>query len=309
MVDASIFEAKGRFHKGNLHTHSTNSDGVLSPQDVCKAYAEQGYDFICLSDHFIGPYNYPISDCTPFHTNRFTTILGAEVHSGAQENGAVWHILAVGLPKDFAPSNSPTFFANDDQESGAEIAQRARDAGAYVAIAHPHWSLLSQNDARTITAAHAVEVYNHGCEVECDRGYGLHTLDQLLSEGCRLNLCATDDAHFAFDDYFGGWVMVKAEENTPEALLEALKKGHNYSTQGPDFHNITILEDKVLVTCSPVSSVSVMSNGTPSSVKFGDEMSEIEVPLKRVKGSPWVRVVLSDREGKKAWSNPIWAEG
>jgi len=308
MGNTSLFTAPGRFYKGNLHTHSTNSDGALSPQDVCKAYADKGYDFICLSDHFIGRYNYPISDCAPFHTNRFTTILGAELHSGAQENGAIWHILAVGLPKNFAPSNALTFIASDEQETGPEIAQRARDAGAYVAIAHPHWSLLTQNDARSVTAAHAVEVYNHGCEVECDRGYGLHPLDQLLSEGHRLNLCATDDAHFAVNDYFGGWVMVKAKENTPEALLEALKKGHNYSTQGPDFHNITILKDKVLVTCSPVSCVSVMSSSTSVSVKFGKEMSEIEIPLGRIKGAPWVRVVLVDRNGKKAWSNPIWME-
>ncbi len=55
-------------------------------------------------------FNYPIADTKPFRNNRFTTILGAEVHSGAMQNGELWHILAVGLPEDFAPSNSPSFF-------------------------------------------------------------------------------------------------------------------------------------------------------------------------------------------------------
>ena len=308
MIEVSTFNAPGQFFKGNIHTHSTNSDGVLSPEDVCKAYAEQGYDFICLSDHFVGLFDYPLTDCSPFHTNRFTTILGAELHTGAQENGAIWHILAVGLPKDFAPTNTPIFFPVEGQETGPEVAQRARDAGAYVAIAHPHWSMLSQNDARSLTAAHAVEVYNHGCEIENDRGYGTHALDQLLSEGRELNLCATDDAHFEQDDHFGGWVMVKAKENTPEALLEALKNGHNYSSQGPDFHNISVENNIVQVSCSPVTTISILGPTTRTSNVFGDDITKIEIPLKELTGVPWVRVVLLDKHGKKAWSNPIRLE-
>ncbi|MEE9314393.1 MAG: CehA/McbA family metallohydrolase [Rhizobiaceae bacterium] len=301
-----MFNAPGRFYRGNLHTHSTNSDGVKSPQEVCEAYAAEGYDFISLTDHFIGLYDYPITDCSPFHTNQFTTILGAELHSGAQENGAIWHILAVGLPADFTPSNSPTFFANDDQESGPEIAQRARDAGAFVAIAHPHWSVLTLDDARSLKAAHAVEVYNHGCGVESDRGYGTHTLDQLLSEGQKLTLCATDDAHFATADHFGGWVMVKAEENTAEALLEALKNGFHYSTQGPEFTNITVVGDKVHVECSEVTTVIVSGSVPQTDVVFGDGITSAEVPLGRLQNSPWVRVTLIDKDGNRAWSNPIW---
>ena len=32
---------------------------------------------------------------------------------------------------------------------------------------------------------------------------------------------------------FGGWVMVKADSNDPDALVEALKSGAYYSSQGP----------------------------------------------------------------------------
>ena len=81
--------------------------------------------------------------------------------------------------------------------------------------------------------AHAVEIYNHGCALECARGDGTVLLDQLVNEGRRLTAIATDDAHFRLDDACGGWVMVKAEENDPRALLAALKAGSFYSSHRP----------------------------------------------------------------------------
>ncbi|MGR3700272.1 MAG: PHP domain-containing protein, partial [Roseovarius sp.] len=96
MID--VFSAPGRFWRGNLHTHSTRSDGVLPPEEVCRRYAAEGYDFMALTDHFVGRYDYPITDTRAYRSNRFTTLLGAELHSGALSNGELWHILAVGLP-------------------------------------------------------------------------------------------------------------------------------------------------------------------------------------------------------------------
>ncbi len=124
------FAKPGRFWKGNLHTHSTRSDGRKSPQEVCRLYAQAGYDFIALTDNFLEQYGFPITDTRPFRSEEFTTILGAELHTGALENGTVWHIVAAGLPTDFAPPAA--------EESGAQIAARAMQAGAFVGIAHPH---------------------------------------------------------------------------------------------------------------------------------------------------------------------------
>ena len=302
----SIFDLPGRFWRGNLHTHSTLSDGVLEPAEVCRRYRAQGYDFIALTDHFVGAFGYPIADTKPFRDDRFTTILGAELHSGAMENGELWHILAVGLPEDFAPSHTPEFVPVAGQESGAELAKRARDAGAFVAIAHPEWSGLTTADARSIETAHAVEIYNHGCAVECDRGQGFYTLDRLLSEGRRLTLCATDDAHFAAPDHFGGWVMVKAEANTPDALLEALKAGHYYSSTGPEFRGVVYEQDRVLVESSAVSTVIVQGQGSATAAVHGNSMTRTEVDLRRCASSPWLRVTIVDASGMRAWLNPHW---
>lgn len=305
-MTVSTFAAPGRFFRGNLHTHSTRSDGALEPEEVCRRYKAQGYDFIALTDHFVGRYGYPVTDTSGYRDNRFTTLLGAELHSGGMANGELWHLLAVGLPAGFEPAHAPDFRPVEGQESGAEIAARARDAGAFVAIAHPQWSGLTMEDARAIEAAHAVEIYNHGCHVECDRGDGFHLLDLLLSEGRKLDICATDDAHFHEADHFGGWVMVKAEANTPADLLAGLKAGHHYSSQGPDFHGIDWHDGHVEVECSPVSTVIVQGRGSRTVNLHGDQMTRASLNLERVSHSPWLRVTIVDAAGKRAWSNPVW---
>ncbi|MBR9819593.1 MAG: CehA/McbA family metallohydrolase [Rhodobacteraceae bacterium] len=302
----TAFTRPGRFWRGNLHTHSNLSDGALEPAEVCRRYKAEGYDFIALTDHFIGLYGYPIADTLPFRDEGFTTLLGAELHSGAMQNGELWHILAVGLPADFAPANAPHFRPVDGQETGPEIAARAVAAGAFVAVAHPQWSGLTLADARSIEAAHAVEIYNHGCATGCDRADGFSIADLLLSEGRRLSLIATDDAHFTEPDHFGGWVMVKAEQNTPEALLAALKDGAFYATQGPELRGVEVGDKAVRVESSAVASVIVQGHGSAAVAVHGHSLTRAEVPLGRFANSPWIRVTVIDRAGQRAWSNPIW---
>jgi len=299
------FSRPGRFYRGNLHTHSNLSDGALEPAEVCRRYRAEGYDFIALTDHFIGQYGYPIADTRPFRAPDFTTLLGAELHSGAMKNGELWHILAVGLPEDFAPPAAPSFQPVDEQETGPELAERARAAGAFVAIAHPHWSGLTLEDARSIEAAHAVEAYNHGCATGSDRGEGFHALDLLLSEGRALTLIATDDAHFTEPDHFGGWVMVKADENDPDALLAALKAGEFYASQGPEIRNVVIEEDRVVVESSAVWSVILQGHGSAAKAVHGESLTRAELPLDRFASSPWLRITLFDRAGRRAWTNPF----
>ena len=35
------------------------------------------------------------------------TLIGAEVHSGSMLNGELWHLVAIGLPLDFSPPETP----------------------------------------------------------------------------------------------------------------------------------------------------------------------------------------------------------
>ncbi|VDC33353.1 CehA/McbA family metallohydrolase [Pseudogemmobacter humi] len=309
MTRQSAFSAPGRFWRGNLHTHSNLSDGALPPEEVCRRYRAQGYDFLALTDHYVGIYDYPLVDTRPFRAEGFTTLLGAELHSGAMQNGELWHILAVGLPEDFPRVGSPDFHAWPDQETGPEIAARAAAAGAFVTIAHPQWSGMTLADARSIDAAHAVEIYNHSSAVGADRGDGFAIADLLISEGRNLSLIATDDAHLFDPDHFGGWTMVRAEENCPEALLAALKRGDFYSSQGPQIHDFYVEGDRVIVECSAVETVIAVGHGSSSNVVCGRAMTRAEVPLKWKGETPWLRAVVIDAAGRRAWTNPVRREG
>ena len=302
------FANKGKFFKGNLHTHSNVSDGLLSPEEVCKRYKDEGYNFLCLSDHFLSRYNYPIVDTSKYRDDNFTTILGAEVHSGAMQNGELWHILAVGLPKDFEPPNAPDFLPLKDQESGSSLAKRCKDSGAFVSIVHPAWSGLTIEDAKTIESAHCVEIYNHGSAVTSDRGDGCHTLDLLLSDGLQLNLIATDDAHFHVNDFFGGWVEVKAINNDPSIILNSLKSGEYYSSQGPKFYDLIIDRNGATIESSPIDTAIVVGYGCASIAVHGQSMTKTRIDFPENASSPWVRIILVDSNGKRAWSNPVWED-
>ena len=295
-MNLDVFQRPGRFFRGNLHTHSNRSDGALDPEAVAAHYRDAGYDFLALTDHFLPRYGFPIVDTRPFRTNRFTTILGAEVHAPANSQGETWHILTVGLPDDFPPTG--------EAETGVELAQRAVDAGAFVAIAHPQWSSLKLEDGRALPMAHAVEVYNNACALESGRGDGAALLDQLMNEGRDILAIATDDAHFRYADACGGWVMVKAEENEPSALVEALKGGDFYSSQGPLIHSAEIAGGALHVECSPVVCIAAVGRGSRSAHIHGRQLTRGEIPLRHFAGD-WFRFVVGDAAGRWAWSNPV----
>ena len=45
------WSADGQWLKGSIHTHTTNSDGRLSPKEVVELYRRCGYDFVVFTDH------------------------------------------------------------------------------------------------------------------------------------------------------------------------------------------------------------------------------------------------------------------
>lgn len=294
------FQRPGRFWRGNLHTHSTLSDGKLTPEQVCRKYQEAGYDFISLTDHFLPQYNFPIADTRPFRNAEFATIIGAELHAGQTEQGGIWHILAVGLPFDFAPTR--------EGESGPEIAQRALATGAFVAAAHPQWYTLTERDLEALGAVDAIEIYNGVAINHNDRADSWHLADIMLGRGNRYWTYAADDFH-AFvnrDDFDQGWVYVKAEENQPEALLAALKAGDFYSSTGAQIHDVQVEWGReVVVRCSPAEWVFVTGRGPNAAAAHGHGMTEARLDISRIT-SPYLRVTVRNRHGGRAWSNPIW---
>ena len=299
-IDSLPFAKPGRFYRGNLHGHSTNSDGVWRPAEYCANYRLNGYDFVALTDHCTDHHGYSISDTRAFRTDDFTTLLGAELHPGQIESGSPWHLLAVGLPLDFE-----TFRQGD---TGASVARRAMAAGAFVAATHPNWYAFTVADFETLDAVHAVECYNGGCDAESDRGYSWHLIDMLLHRGHRVGAIAVDDIHAkeGIADFMRGWVYVKAESLEPEALLQALKAGRYYASTGPRLHNVEIVgREKLVVECSPAQQILVTGEKPGALKKSSWGLRSAEFDLSKME-SRWLRVTVRDYSGGRAWTNPIW---
>ena len=47
------FKNCGNWYKGNIHSHTTVSDGMLTPEQSVKLYRDNGYHFMCFSEHDI----------------------------------------------------------------------------------------------------------------------------------------------------------------------------------------------------------------------------------------------------------------
>jgi hypothetical protein len=242
-------------------------------------------------------YDYPVTDSRTHRVEDFTTLLAAELHLSHMENGEIWHVLAVGLPIDFAPPG--------EDEDIVDLAARAADAGAFIGMVHPTWNGMTPADASHLPFAHAVEVYNHGSEIKVARGDGWGLCDQLLNQGRRVSAFAVDDSHTFDHDFNGGWVHVKAQSLKPEALLESLKSGWFYSSQGPLIHDIAVSDDEICIACSTVNNIIVSGRGSKGENIDGVGMTSARFPAHRFRDA-YARVTVTDAHGRHAWSNPIW---
>jgi len=299
---------EGRFYRGNLHCHSSNSDGLRKPEDVAAAYRAAGYDFICLSDHFETEYGWRVTETRHLRDENFTTILGAELSSAPWAERETYWVTAAGLPIDFAPP---------PPDNHPEAIERARDVGAFVVMLHPGLNNLPPAVAEglpALGAVQAVEIYNHNMATAAspDRAHGAYMLDGLLEGGYRVLVNAGDDAHFEHPaDRFGGWVEVHCERLDAEALLASLKAGRYYSTQGPALRELLVDGDHLHVRTSEAYAITLTGggdrwlSGATRTSPSGAPISEAHFDLSSFRSS-YCRITVVDAAGRRAWSNPIW---
>lgn len=308
MTEDLLRQGDGRFFRGNLHCHSDKSDGLWKPRDVAAAYRDAGYDFVCISDHFEAKYGWRVTDTRHLRDESFTTIVGAELSSAPWgERDAYW-VTAVGLPCNFeAP------LADDH----AEAITRAREGGAFVVMLHPglnNLPLASSPGLPAIDAVQAVEIYNHSMAAGpfADHAQGAYMLDGLLERGRKLLVNAGDDAHFNHpSDRFGAWVEVHCERLDPDALLDSMKAGRYYSTQGPALRELVVDGDRLHVETSEAYGIALGGGGDRwlsaayRTSQNGDPITEADFDLAPFHGS-YCRVTVVDPSGRRAWGNPIW---
>lgn len=280
--------------RGCIHCHSTRSDGKIDPADVVDVYRSAGYDFLSITDHFDMT---TVTDTREFSTEDFTTIPGAELHAPSIGVGVDWDIVAVGLPVDF-PQAGPA-------ETGPELAKRATDTGAFVFAAHPAAYGVTPQDIETLTSIHAIEVYNEKCERGFDKGSSWYLSDHLSSSGRLLRAVAGDDAHFgARPDCLKAWLEVERCERSARAIVDSLKAGAFYATQGPRIEHIELRDRRLTVECSEVAAIIVTGSGWAMKRAQKDSLVGELFELDQFESS-FVRVTLVDAQGLRAWSNPL----
>jgi len=294
-VNANPFSAPGRFFKGNLHAHTTQSDGRLSPEDLVALYRDRGgYDFLAITDHD------RFTDRPSLSSDGFLVVRGAEYHPGANALGFDHHIVCIGLTSEVPGA----------RELGAqELIDAVAARGGVTILAHPYWHGCTFADLIGLEGAIGVEVFNTVCDLHIGKGPSGIVWDDLLARGKRLFGFAVDDCHASGPDFFGGWVMLKAQELSTDSVVAALKAGCFYSSCGPEIRDLVVTDDGLRIECSPVREVRILSRG-PSGAAFyaprDDRLELVEHDMTNLKG--YFRAQVTDDEGRSAWTNPFYLD-
>lgn len=292
--------------KGNLHSHSTFSDGELTPEAMKEAYKHHGYDFLAVTDHDV------YADTRHLSDDKFTMIQGFELWANASNDKDIhvhflWDDAIEGI------SHGQTLHLPERTgKASLAFCYQMREKGAYVMLNHPHWSMLTSPEVEDENPYHAVEIINYGTEWLENTGDGTIFWTEMLYRGCRLWGGGGDDNHnhieldSMYSDSFGGFTVVKARDRSPKAILEALKTGSFYTSTGPQIYDFYVEDDEIHVVCSPCERIYVCGQHRAHQRKIGRHVTEFVTKLKGKE--KLVRAEVMDAAGRSAYSNPIFLD-
>ena len=285
--------------KLGLHIHTTVSDGNESPEDVARIYREEGYDAIAITDHWC--YN------GEGELEGLKIISGCEYDVGVNDaTNGVFHIVGIGMSSDPEIPEDWKRMVKTSEAKAAEIIKKIKLYNGFAVLAHPAWSLNTADMLLRIGDFDATEIYNSVSDFGMsDRAYSDSIADQIACAGKVTNLLATDDAHYYTGDQCRGWVMVEATDMETKSIIRALRAGRFYATQGPEVHLIKTAPDKVKVICSPCDKVVFQTNTVWAAGRVVRGEGIVEAEYNKFGPDKFVRVEVTDCEGKKAWSNYV----
>ncbi|MEA3406576.1 MAG: CehA/McbA family metallohydrolase [Chloroflexota bacterium] len=287
------FSLSGRWLKGNVHTHTTQSDGLFPPHQAIDWYRQRGYDFLAITDHWVLTPGEMIAD-------DFVTITGTEV------DGEGYHMLALGLN------------ALPDREK-ANAVQQVTDsvlaAEGLPFMAHPYWMGQTSADIAAVDGVIGLEVFNAVCERMAGLGYARVQWDEVLAQGRYMTGLAVDDTHWKHGAAGTGFLMVRCERLDEKHILEAIRQGHFYASMGPIVKDLCLVEGEegerfLSVECSPCQSITFYALGSKGHRFEASEDELLESARYPIAEEQlYLRVECMDAAGKVAWTNPLFVEG
>lgn len=274
--------------RGNLHAHTTRSDGRQSPQEVLDAYAALGYDFLAISDHdiFSGPDEYVAWD-----SRGMVLLPGNEVTAGGV------HLLHTDGDRRVDP--------DPDRQKVLDTIAATR---GFAVINHPNWYArydhCPQSSLETWTGYAGIEIYNGVIEWLEGSPYALDRWDMLLSAGRRVWGFAHDDSHFA-EGIGRGWNVVAAGARTPSAIVDALKAGRFYASTGVHIDAIEVDGTTITVRAENAGRITASTrNARRLASVDGPELS-----VDAAQGEGYVRFTGWGAGESFAWTQPFWLDG
>ncbi len=281
------------WYKGNLHTHTTLSDGQCTPDEVCKLYKDAGYDFLALTDHNI------LSDtCVK---NGLLMLRGIELGENYMSPRRVaYHFVGIGGDDKLA-----SFDYSTSNKNPQKIIDHLKSHGAYTILCHPDWSLMTTSDIMAVNGYDAIEVMNSISDPYA-RGDSSHIIDTVMTSGRIDRMVASDDSHFYTGEHCHAAVMVNTDELSADSILTALRSGNFYATEGPRFQSIEILDNAIHVRTSPVCLIRFMSDSFYVEGRRCVIDNCASSAVYKIKPSDnFVRIEAVDNSGKRAWSQYI----
>ena len=301
LIRQAAFEGKAPLLKGNTHSHTTRSDGAVSPESTVRHYAAMDYDFLALTDHRL--YNYQ-SYGAP---EDLLILPGMELDVNMPPPGIhCVHLVSIGPEKrqgnGFGQDQSFDRFYVDTAAGATSTVDLIRKGGNVPILCHPEWSGTGAGEVAQVEGVSLMEIWNSGCAVAHGLDANAAYWDELLCSGKQIYGVASDDSHQPHQNGLG-FVMVRAEKN-PTAILNALEKGAFYSSCGPEIYDFYVENEKAFVICSPVSSIRFRYFRKPYPEMRSPGMTAFQQTI--CPGSNYIRAEVKDAQGRRAWTNPIF---
>lgn len=307
----SAFQKQGApFLKGALHVHTTRSDGKGTPEEVLRLYASKGYGFVAITDHNI----YNSMNYAP--DTGLLIIPGTERDINFPDNGHglahTFHTVVLGRSAERG-----NIFVNDQRfdRPGAVSSQfefqpyldEIHSHNNVTFLCHPQWSGTPAREFDQIRGHFAMEIWNSGCMMECDMDTNAMYWDELLAQGKRWWGVAVDDGH-DMNQHGHGWVNVAADKDV-DSVIAALESGAFYSSCGPEIYDFRVEDDKAVIECSPCEYAGFAYLRKPSALtwdKDGNGVTRAEYRIPKGANITYLRGVVRDAQGRRAWTNPIF---
>ncbi len=316
-----ILENRFNWYKGNMHMHTTMSDGELDPVDAIGVYREAGYDFIAISDHRKVGHLWQDDD--------FLILPGVEWDTGDAIRMPVYHILGIGMnretvdfyhgaPYEGAPLGNTHGGIWTGSRSGRKkyhphpqaIIDAIRAAGGIAILAHPAWSVMSSEEMFDLHGLAGAEIFNSisGYPFNPGRDEASYYWDTWGKKGKLVGAFAGDDSHHYAGEQTKAFTMVNAQALHRDAIMDALKRGNFYASCGPRFHSIDYDPEsgEVTVECSRDVQAVVFKSNTPwPDGGYQKINGKGRASYQIMYEDRFVRIELIDRSGRKAWCTPF----